>query len=166
MRRLKVMEFKSEQKYIRISPKKVRPILREIKKLSVSQALLTLPFVGKRGAVVVEKVIKSAVANARQKGVEVENLKIKEIIANAGPALKRGRPVSRGQWHPIKKRMTHLKVVLSAETKEKEEVKEKVGKSSSSKVATEVKVGTNNKSESKEDKKPKMKKVFKSQSKS
>ncbi|BCX14537.1 MAG: 50S ribosomal protein L22 [Patescibacteria group bacterium] len=113
------MEFIAEQKYIRLSPKKIRPILAEVKKLSVEQALQVLPFVAKRGAYFVEKVIKSAVANARQKGVEISNLKIKEIVANEGPVLKRGRPVSRGQWHPIKKRMSHIRVILSSAEEEK-----------------------------------------------
>lgn len=119
MKRHKVMEFRAEQKYIRLSPKKIRPILAEIKKLSAEQALQVLPFVAKRGAYFVEKVIKSAVANARQKGVDISSLKIKEIVANEGPVLKRGRPVSRGQWHPIKKRMSHIRVILSSAEEEK-----------------------------------------------
>lgn len=139
------MEFISEQKYIRISPKKIRPILREIKNLSVKDTLSLLPFVTKRGALWVEKVIKSAVANARQKGIEVEDLKIKEIVANGGPVLKRGNPVSRGQWHPIKKRMTHLRVILVSQDskasqvkEEKKEIKEtKVGKESLPEVKKE-----------------------------
>jgi large subunit ribosomal protein L22 len=118
------MEFISEQKYIRMSPKKIRPILREIKHLPLDQVLSLLPFVRKRGAVWIEKVIKSAIANARQKGVEPENLKIKEIVANSGPVLKRGNPVSRGQWHPIKKRMTHLRVILVSQDSKASQVKE------------------------------------------
>lgn len=139
------MEFISEQKYIRISPKKIRPILREIKNLSVKDTLSLLPFVTKRGALWVEKVIKSAVANARQKGIDVEDLKIKEIVANSGPVLKRGNPVSRGQWHPIKKRMTHLRVILVSQDskasqvkEEKKEIKEtKTGKESLPEVKNE-----------------------------
>lgn len=139
------MEFISEQKYIRMSPKKIRPILREIKNLSVKDTLSLLPFVTKRGALWVEKVIKSAVANARQKGIDVEDLKIKEIVANSGPVLKRGNPVSRGQWHPIKKRMTHLRVILVSQDskasqvkEEKKEIKEtKTGKESLPEVKNE-----------------------------
>ena len=140
------MEFISEQKYIRMSPKKIRPILREIKHLPLDQVLSLLPFVRKRGAVLIEKVIKSAIANARQKGVEPENLKIKEIVANSGPVLKQGNPVSRGQWHPIKKRMTHLRVVLvsreskasQAKEEKKKEIKEtKAGKESLTEVKKE-----------------------------
>jgi large subunit ribosomal protein L22 len=139
------MEFKSEQKYIRISPKKVRVILREIKNIPLDRILSILPFVRKRGAVWIEKVLKSAIANARQRGVALEDLRIKEIVANSGPALKRGIPVSRGQWHPIKKRTTHLRVVLvSRETKtggvkeEKNKVEEmKTSKKSLSEVKKE-----------------------------
>jgi len=131
------MEFISEQKYIRMSPKKIRPILREIKNLSVKDTLSLLPFVTKRGALWVEKVIKSAVANARQKGIDVEDLKIKEIVANSGPVLKRGNPVSRGQWHPIKKRMTHLRVILVSQDSKASQVKEEKKEIKDTKVGKE-----------------------------
>jgi len=152
------MEFISEQKYIRMSPKKIRPILREIKNLSVKDTLSLLPFVTKRGALWVEKVIKSAVANARQKGIEVEDLKIKEIVANGGPVLKRGNPVSRGQWHPIKKRMTHLRVILVSQDSKASQVKEE------KKEIEETKAGKESLLEVKEEKivkDEKMKKVGK-----
>jgi len=93
------MEIKSEQKHLIISPRKLRPIVDVIKK---------------RGSDLLLKVIKSAVANALQKGVSITELKFKEIQIGEGPRLKRGQPVSRGRWHPIKKRMSHIKIILES----------------------------------------------------
>jgi len=106
------MEFKSEQKHLIISPRKVRPIVDVIKKLTPAKALDVLPFIKKRGSELLIKVIKSALANATQKGVDANSLVFKEIQIGEGPRLKRGQPVSRGRWHPIKKRMSHIKVIL------------------------------------------------------
>ena len=117
------MEIKSEQKYLIISPRKIRPVVDVIRKLSVQKAMDSLPFIKKRGSDLLLKVIKSAVANATQKGVSITDLKFKEIQIGEGPRLKRGQPVSRGRWHPIKKRMSHIKVIL--ETVKKEQIEEK-----------------------------------------
>lgn len=106
------MEIKSEQKHLIISPRKLRPIADVVKKLSVQKAIESLPFIKKRGSELILKVVKSAVANALQKGLSITELKFKEIQIGEGPRLKRGQPVSRGRWHPIKKRMSHIKVIL------------------------------------------------------
>jgi len=121
------MEFKAEEKFVRVSPKKLRPLAREIKGFSVEKALAVLPFVTKRGAGLIEKVVKSAAANAVQKGAEFDGLTIKEVLINEGPRLKRGRPVSRGQWHPYQRRLAHIRVVLegSQPRKAREETGEK-----------------------------------------
>lgn len=115
------MEFKSEQKYLILSPRKIRPVVEVIKKMTPNKALESLPFIKKRASEFVFKVIKSAVANATQKGVDSNTLIFKEIQIGEGPRLKRGQPVSRGRWHPIKKRMSHVKVILT--TKKVSEVK-------------------------------------------
>ncbi|MFZ5932979.1 MAG: 50S ribosomal protein L22 [Patescibacteria group bacterium] len=106
------MEFVSTQKFLLLSPKKVRPVADVVKKLTPQKALEVLPFVGKRGAEPLAKVIKAAIANAAGKGVSADSLFFKEIQINEGPRLKRGRPVSRGRWHPVKRRMSHIRVVL------------------------------------------------------
>ncbi len=143
------MEFKSEQKHLIISPRKVRPVVDVIKKMSPTKALESLPFIKKRGSELLLKVIKSAIANASQKGQDVANLVFKEIQIGEGPRLKRGQPVSRGRWHPIKKRMSHIKVILMtkrvAEAKPAKSVKpeKKVSKVKTVKVVKEKK-GTKN----------------------
>lgn len=109
------MEFKSEQKHILLSPRKIRPVVDVIKKMSPIKALESLPFIKKRASEYLYKVIKSAIANAGQKGASSETLIFKEIQIGEGPRLRRGQPVSRGRWHPIKKRMSHIRVVLTAQ---------------------------------------------------
>ena len=100
------MEFIHTQKYIRMSPTKIRPVLAMVKKLTPQKAVETLPYLGKRAALPLEKVLKTAIANAKEKGVQEGDLIIKEIQVTEGPRLKRGKPVSRGRWHPFKKRMS------------------------------------------------------------
>lgn len=107
------MDIKAEQKYILISPQKVRAVVEMVKKLSPSLAAESLVLVAKRGAAPLRKVILSALANAKNKGLSETDLIFKEIQIGEGPRLKRGNPVSRGQWHPIKKRMSHIKVILT-----------------------------------------------------
>ena len=120
------MEIIATQKYILASPKKLRPIADLARKLKPQEALLRLPFVGKRAAESLIKVIETALANAVNRGVAIETLVFKEIQINEGPRLKRGQPVSRGQWHPIKKRMAHIRVIL--ETIEKKIEKKEAAK--------------------------------------
>jgi large subunit ribosomal protein L22 len=108
------MEFKAEQKYMLLSPRKVRPVVVAIKKLTPKRALEVLPFIKRRASETLLKVIKSAVANANTKNVDLAQLTFKEIQIGEGPRLKRGQPVSRGRWHPIKKRMSHIRVILQS----------------------------------------------------
>lgn len=110
------MEFRAIQKFIRISPKKIRPVAAAIKKLRPLEAVEKLPFVAKRANVPLKKVIVQALASAKEKGISGEDLQFKEIQINEGPRLKRGRPVSRGRWHPIKKQTSHIRVVLETKT--------------------------------------------------
>lgn len=107
------MEIISTQKYFLMSPKKLRTVVGVIRKLRPTEAVEKLPFVGKKAAEPLIKVIKSAIANAKNKGISEDDIIFKEILINEGPRLKRGRPVSRGMWHPIIKRMSHIRVVLT-----------------------------------------------------
>lgn len=107
------MQFKSEQKYLLLSPRKVRPVVDLIKKLNPVFAMDVLLQVNKRAAEPLRKVIGSAIASAKIKGVSPETLVFGEIQINEGPRLRRGIAVSRGMWHPIKKRMSHIRVILT-----------------------------------------------------
>lgn len=84
------------------------------------------PFLRKRGSEVLLKVIKSALSNAKQKGLSDDVLLFKEIQIGEGPRLKRGRAASRGRWHPYKRRMSHIRVVLTTkEVKPEKKVESK-----------------------------------------
>lgn len=111
------MDITVTQKYLRLSPSKIRPVIALVRKMSPEEAIKILPFLGKKAALPLTKVIKTALAAASQKGINASDLVIKELRASEGPRLKRGMPVSRGRWHPIVKRMSHLRVVLEVKDK-------------------------------------------------
>lgn len=141
--KLKKMLFIATQKYLLMSPKKLRPVADLAKKMKPKDALEKLPFVGKRGVEPVLKVIKSAMASAKAKGFGEDDLKIKEIQIGDGPRLKRGIAVSRGQWHPIVKKMSHIRVVLET-INDKKEVKKEETAEEKVEVKKAVKKGKNN----------------------
>ena len=108
------MEVIAEAKFVKMSPRKVRLVAEAIKKLSPALALEHLALMPKRAAGPVASVLKSALANATNNAkVSAEKLWIKSVIIGGGPALKRWRPVSRGRAHPYKKRMSHIRIVLT-----------------------------------------------------
>ena len=110
------MQAISTQKYIRMSPRKLRLVADMTRKMTPVEALSVLPYVNKAAAIHIEKVVKSAVANAKVMGANENELVFKEIQISEGPRLKRGIAVSRGMWHPIVKYMSHIRVIV--ETKE------------------------------------------------
>lgn len=111
-------EFKATQKYLLMSPRKIRLVVGVIKKMKPAEAVEKLPFVQKRAGIEVSKVIRSAIASAKNAGVSETDLVFKEIQIGEGPRLKRGRAASRGMWHPFKKRMSHIRVVLTTLNKQ------------------------------------------------
>lgn len=116
-------EFKATQKYLLMSPRKIRLVVGVIKKMKPAEAIEKLPFVQKRAGAEVAKVIKAAVSAAKNAGVSETDLVFKEIQIGEGPRLKRGKAVSRGMWHPFKRRMSHIRVILvSTKAEEKKEV--------------------------------------------
>lgn len=127
------MQFTSTQKFVRMSPRKLRLVADEVRKLSPADALEVLPMINKRAAEPILKVVKSAVANAVQAGITLEELKFSQIQITEGPRLKRGRPVSRGRWHPILKRMSHIRIVLESIPKPKTKKVEKTKQTESAK---------------------------------
>jgi large subunit ribosomal protein L22 len=107
------MESRAVARYIRIPPRKVRLIMDEIRGRRVEEALNQLSFAPKKGAFILKKLINSAVANAEQNfEMDVDKLYIKRIYADEGPTLKRFRPRAMGRATRIRKRTSHLTVVL------------------------------------------------------
>jgi len=108
-----VMEVKAIAKYIRISPRKIRLLMRAIKGNNVDEALNLLTFAPQKVGPLLEKLINSAVANANQSpNIDVDRLFIKDIYADEGPTLRRFRPRAMGRAARIHKRTSHLTVVL------------------------------------------------------
>lgn len=107
------MEAIAIHKYLRMSPQKVRLVVSMVKTLTPQRALEILPHIQRAASQPVAKVIASAVANAKQKGVSESDLVFKEIQVTRGPILKRGRPVGRGRWHSIQKKSSHVRVIVT-----------------------------------------------------
>jgi large subunit ribosomal protein L22 len=100
-------------KYIRMSPRKVKAVIDLIRGKKVNEALAVLANTPRAAAQPVLKVLKSAVANAENNmNMGQDNLYVAEIYANQGPTLKRIRPRARGMAYRIRKRTSHITVVL------------------------------------------------------
>jgi large subunit ribosomal protein L22 len=115
-------EFRAEARFQRVSPQKARLVLELIKGLGVEEALTTAAFTKKRIAPVIHKLLTSAVDNAKyfagEQGLDldVDNLYVKNAIANDGPRMKRIRPAPMGRAFRYQRRLTHI--VLSVAERE------------------------------------------------
>jgi large subunit ribosomal protein L22 len=108
------MEARAIQRYVRITPRKCNQVLALIRGQAVEQAQTTLQFTPKLGARIVQKVLKSAVANALHEGkVRLEDLYVKEAVVGAGPTLKRWLPRAQGRATPLLKRTSHVSVTVA-----------------------------------------------------
>ncbi len=122
------MEFRAEARYIRVSPQKARLVLNTIKGRRVEDALTTLTFLKKGIAPMVLKTLRSAVENANylstEKGLDVEldNLYVKDAVANEGPRMKRIRPAPMGRAYRYQRRISHLIVTLGEKHAKEAEV--------------------------------------------
>jgi len=106
------MPFRATHKFCRIAPRKARLILDLIRGRDVDDALALLKFSKKRAAVLVDKVVRSAVANAGEQEADTGALFVKEAWADPGPTMKRFQPKDRGKAYSIMKRTSHLVVTL------------------------------------------------------
>ena len=108
------MEVNATAKYIRIAPRKLRIVMNLIRGKKVSEAFAILKFTPKVGSEVVEKVLRSAVANAEHNNdMNVDNLYVSTCYVDRGPTLKRIHPRSRGQAFKILKHYSHVTVCVS-----------------------------------------------------
>ncbi|MDR2860422.1 MAG: 50S ribosomal protein L22 [Elusimicrobiota bacterium] len=108
------MEAKATAKFVRYTPRKTNQVLTLIRGKEVSKALEVLYFLPKSSATLVEKVLKSAIANSGSIK-DFSGFKVKEAWVGAGPTLKRMRPGPQGRGMPIKKRTVHLTIVVTDE---------------------------------------------------
>ncbi len=110
------MQVKSIHRYARISAFKAREVTREIQGLPVSAALDIVAFSPKKAAALVEKTLKSAIANAENNNrLRADKLVVQEAVVGEGPTLKRFRPRARGSASPIHKRTSHIRIILTDE---------------------------------------------------
>ena len=124
------MEFRAEYKNAKVSPKKARDVAREIQGMQVSDAINTLTFTPRKAARLLNKTLKSAVANAGniseekpELNVNIEELRGKEAVVNDGRTLKRYKPRARGSAGPILKRQSHLTIIISDSVSSEEKEK-------------------------------------------
>ena len=107
------MEVTAKTKYVRISPRKVRLVVDTVRGKPVGQAIAMLRFMPQQAAMIVGKVVASALANAENNFMlDAEDLVVKKIAADEGPTLKRFRPRAHGRVSPLLKRSTNITVVL------------------------------------------------------
>jgi large subunit ribosomal protein L22 len=116
------MNARAQAKHVRQSPYKVRRVLDLVRGLPVDEARVVLDLTNRRSATTIKKVLDSAVANAEHNlALDADELFVAEAYADEGPTLKRWRPRARGRATRIRKRTSHITIVV-AETADQEEV--------------------------------------------
>ncbi len=106
-------EAKAQLNNYRQSPRKVRLVLDAVRGKKIDDAITTLSFIPKRSALPLQKLLASALANAKNLSIPTENLFVKEIKVDAGSTLYRRRPRSKGMANPIRKRTSRISVTLA-----------------------------------------------------
>jgi len=107
------METQANARYIRIGPRKARYVADLVRGKNVEDALDILAFSPRKASRLISKLIKSAIANAGQnESIDVDTLFVKQIFVNGGPMLKRFRPRAMGRATTVRKRTSHITVVL------------------------------------------------------
>jgi len=135
------MEFRAEARFMRVSPQKARLVLDLIKGRRVEDALNTLAFTKKRVAPTIEKLVRSAVENANylstEKNIDVDldNLYVKQAVANDGPRMKRIRPAPMGRAYRYVRRIAHIQIALAERGKNGEALAHVVGEHSAAAAA-------------------------------
>src|SRR5215510_8629819 len=113
------MEFRAQTRFVRVSPQKARLVLELIKGKRVEEALNTLAFTKKRIAPKIGKLVRSAVENAnylsgeKNLDVDLDNLYVKQAVANDGPRMKRIRPAPMGRAYRYVRRIAHIEIALA-----------------------------------------------------
>lgn len=107
------MEVKAKLRYARVGAQKARLVADLVRGMDVNDAIRTLTFRHEKSAEMVKKLVESAVANAEQKKViDLDNLYVKHISVDKGPDMKRFRPRAQGRAFQVRKRLSHINLVL------------------------------------------------------
>lgn len=109
------MEARAQLRYAQISPQKARLVVDMVRGCQVEKALAILDFTPKKAAVMVAKTLRSAIANAEDtQTVDVDDLYVKTIFVDGGPVAGRFRPRAQGRATPIRKRTSHITVIVDS----------------------------------------------------
>lgn len=114
------MESTTIQRYIHTGPRKLRLVSDMIRKMAPADALKVLDITPKDAAKDLSKALKTVLANSKQKGMDEKSLYFKKIEIDEGTKMKRFRAGTRGRAKPYKRRMSHIKIVLSDDLSNKE----------------------------------------------
>ncbi len=126
------MQIRSIYRGARISAFKAREVTREIQGLPVAAALDVVAFSSKKAAAMIAKTLKSAIANAENNNnMRADKLVVREATVGEGPTFKRFQPKARGSAGPIRKRTSHIRIILTDEIEIKTRVKSSGGQRSS-----------------------------------
>jgi len=106
------MEVKAKLRFVRVSPRKARLVADLVRGKGSEEALNTLAYTRKASAKTIGKLLKSAIANATQKKVDVDRLFVKRITVDQGPTMKRFMPKALGRATTIRKRTSHISIIL------------------------------------------------------
>ncbi len=106
------MEAKASTTFVRIAPRKVQIVLDLIRNQPADKAMAILKHTPKAACEPLAKLLKSAMANAEVKNMDTSNLYVAECYVNQGPTLKRIRPRAQGRAYGIKKKTSHITLVL------------------------------------------------------
>lgn len=108
------MQTSAKHRYARISAQKARLVADQVRGMPVDKALTLLSFSNKKAAVLVRKVLESAVANAEHNdGADIDELKVSSIFVDQGPVMKRMRARAKGRGNRILKRTSHITVTVA-----------------------------------------------------
>jgi large subunit ribosomal protein L22 len=108
------MAYIAKHRFARIAPRKARLVMDLIRGRNVNDALAVLRFSKKRAAVMIDKVVRSAIANATEREANADDLMVKACWVDPGPIIKRFQPKDRGKAYAIQKKTSHLVVELEA----------------------------------------------------
>ncbi len=109
------MEVMTIQKYLHTSPRKLRLVADMIRKMSPGEAISVLQVTPKAAALDLQKAIKTVLASAKQQGIDAQKVNFKKIEINESSKMRRFKAGTRGRVRPFKRRMSHIKIVLSDE---------------------------------------------------
>ncbi len=137
------MDVRAKARYVRISPRKVRLVLDAVRNLNPEKAVIHLSLMPQKSARPVRKLIESAIANAENNfKLKKADLKIKSLVADEGPTIKRWRPRAFGRAAMIRKRTSHISVVLSDGKVDSVDKKDEIKKTKTNEESKNIKKET------------------------